>query len=617
MPRGSHRPPSTPASGPLLGRGPPSNVPPPTRKRKITHACVSCRALRTKCSGHPCTTCLQKNIECVVDRESDQRKKIPLRREMQELEEDQALFIRLLRTLRHRHPDVEALLDYIAVQKPSLAEIKVYMDRHLSRQLEQTPELLEAYNELTQAQLPATTSASRALDIARLCDIPPFSGRADVWTTVTNDDQFVSHLLSLFFTWHAPFFNYINRELFLRDLQSGSTDSTFCSPLLVNAVLADACSYSDYPEAFAVPGDVTTKGEHFWRQAKELLDAEEGELSLTTVQAIALLYSSTSIMGKDRLGWLYVVRASKAIPLLRSSHRKGALTPGVTSEMLDRLESGFFGASLFSCLAMQKPPEMEVPKCDRLPEHQHEDTWFPYPRLLDPVPNLHTNCVTNQRRGLGEISWEICQGLFGDEGRPPVADMEQTINKSYERLQRWAKDLPDCLRPNKDSLPEVLSLHMQYHTIIMTVFAFLKTPDPADPPRMLSRATARHRCISAAHAVSRLVATLKAHWGADRHVYSDHHFICVALFMLIDDLAQKPSHDAFLILATAALPLSSRSLILKGMFRQVQVMTIQANASLSPQITRVFKRFERRLWRPEDRRHYSSAYPNFAAALRQ
>jgi hypothetical protein len=200
----------------------------------------------------------------VVDLESDQRKKIPLRREMQQLEEDQALFIRLLRTLRHRHPDVEALLDYIAVQKPSLAEIKVYMDRHLSRQLEQTPELLEAYNELTQAQLPVTTSASRALDIARLCDIPPFSERADVRTTVTNDDQFVSHLLSLFFTWHAPFFNYINRELFLRDLQSGSTDSTFCprslsmpfSLMLVHVSLLALCvtaANRRYPVILGLP----------------------------------------------------------------------------------------------------------------------------------------------------------------------------------------------------------------------------------------------------------------------------------------------------------------------------------------------------------------------------
>jgi hypothetical protein len=156
---------------------------------------------------------------------------------------------------------------------------------------------------------------------------------------------------------------------------------------------------------------------------------------------------------------------------------------------------------------------------------------------------------------------------------------------------------------------------------MMTAFAFLKTPDPAggkDPQITPRSTTARQKCISGAHAASRLITTLKTRWATDVHNYCDLQFICVALFMLSDDLSHKPSHDAFLVLATAALPLSSRSLVLKGIFRQVQVTTMQANpGSLSAPITRVFKRFERRLWRPEDRRHFSSAYPNFAAALRQ
>jgi hypothetical protein len=59
---------------------------------------------------------------------------------------------------------------------------------------------------------------------------------------------------------------------------------------------------------------------------------------------------------------------------------------------------------------------------------------------------------------LGEISWGLCRGLFGDEGRPPVADIEERVNKADESLQRWVENLPDCLQHNEDSLPEVLSL---------------------------------------------------------------------------------------------------------------------------------------------------------------
>jgi hypothetical protein len=53
---------------------------------------------------------------------------------------------------------------------------------------------------------------------------------------------------------------------------------------------------------------------------------------------------------------------------------------------------------------MHKGPEIDVPTCDRRPEHHHMDTWLLYPNALDPVPALHTSCVTNQRRGLEEIS---------------------------------------------------------------------------------------------------------------------------------------------------------------------------------------------------------------------
>ncbi|KAL4913290.1 hypothetical protein BDW62DRAFT_205716 [Aspergillus aurantiobrunneus] len=221
----------------------------PPRRRKLTSACVACRAARTKCSKQqPCAFCTEKNIECVVDLEDDHRRKIPLKRRLDSLEDDQELF------------------------QPSLSEIKVYMDRNLPRrELEKPPELLEIYQQVSEPRKTTLRAGDRALSIARLCDIPPFSGPARPWTTVTDDDEFVSHLVSLYLIWNHIFFNWINRDLFLRDLNSRDVNSVFCSPFLVNAILAEACLYSDYPESCAIPGDVTTKGEHFWREAKRLI----------------------------------------------------------------------------------------------------------------------------------------------------------------------------------------------------------------------------------------------------------------------------------------------------------------------------------------------------------
>jgi len=63
--------------------------------------------------------------------------------------------------------------------------------------------------------------------------------RASTWTTVISDDQLMSRLLSSFFQFEFPPFQFFHKDLFLDDLVSGRT--RFCSSLLVNAILACAC----------------------------------------------------------------------------------------------------------------------------------------------------------------------------------------------------------------------------------------------------------------------------------------------------------------------------------------------------------------------------------------
>jgi hypothetical protein len=83
----------------------------------------------------------------------------------------------------------------------------------------------------------------RVLDARRLSDDPLWEVPANPWTDVTDDDAFVSHLVSLWFTWYHPSFSYLDRDLFIKDMQSGDVEnSLYCSPFLVNAILADACA---------------------------------------------------------------------------------------------------------------------------------------------------------------------------------------------------------------------------------------------------------------------------------------------------------------------------------------------------------------------------------------
>lgn len=63
---------------------------------------------------------------------------------------------------------------------------------------------------------------------------------ADVakWTAVTPDNLLLRRLLEIYFIFEFPFHPFFHKDLFLDDLLSG--DLRFCSPLLVNAVLAAA-----------------------------------------------------------------------------------------------------------------------------------------------------------------------------------------------------------------------------------------------------------------------------------------------------------------------------------------------------------------------------------------
>ncbi len=67
------------------------------------------------------------------------------------------------------------------------------------------------------------------------------SVRAATWTSVTTDSGLVSRLLAIYFQYEYPGTRILQKDLFLDDLVRGNTGkSSFCSPLLVNAILANA-----------------------------------------------------------------------------------------------------------------------------------------------------------------------------------------------------------------------------------------------------------------------------------------------------------------------------------------------------------------------------------------
>lgn len=265
----------------------------------------------------PCENCNKTGAICTIDEDSDQRRKRVLKRKLETLEDKGALLDQLVLTLKSSDRTVAAQVVNLIRSHATLDEIRAYIDDILERpKLEKTPELIEVCSGVQKwhdTQKRARADRPR-IDHRELSDIVLFHVPARPWTNVTEDDEFVSHLMSLWFTWSHPFLNWIDRDMFIESMQSGDLGSPYCSPFLVNIILADACvstvldkknqafdrhaanrsdffqAYSDYPAAYAVASEQWSRGLHFYKEAKQHLDQENGKVTLASVQGLGVFY---------------------------------------------------------------------------------------------------------------------------------------------------------------------------------------------------------------------------------------------------------------------------------------------------------------------------------------
>ena len=133
------------------------------------------------------------------------------------------------------------------------------------------------------------------------------------WTQATSDPELVVHLLNMYFTWHYPTFTTLPKNLFYRDFLLGKPPpetkrtTEYCTPLLVNAMLALGCHFTSWPAARADPNDSATAGDCFFKEAKRLIleNDEHENPKLATVQALALMSVREAGCGREGRGWVY------------------------------------------------------------------------------------------------------------------------------------------------------------------------------------------------------------------------------------------------------------------------------------------------------------------------
>ncbi|RDW90725.1 putative C6 transcription factor [Aspergillus mulundensis] len=322
------------------------------------------------------------------------------------------------------------------------------------------------------------------ISVEGLCDSPLFQVPCKPWTNVSNDDHLISGLVSLYFTWDHPLMQVVDQEMFLRDMSAGDLSSELCCPALVNSILAVASTYSPYPEVYAVPGDVASRGQHFFEEAEIRWKAEEGRPSLANIQALALMSHYLNLQGKDNASWLYIRQAVQLgqdiglFNLPKSGHGNWDRLPDRIRHSSARTAWSLFVLNSQLSLESRKSANLGVPRLslDQIAHHERDMVWVPYHSRSSDVELLRKPALLRDVMirlvDLTETVVEM-QDLFFEKAfdlSMSIDEMCKEADGLHGRLQAF---LDRVVITETPPVPQVLFLHVKCNQVIIKLFDFL------------------------------------------------------------------------------------------------------------------------------------------------
>ncbi|KAJ9664795.1 hypothetical protein H2198_000141 [Neophaeococcomyces mojaviensis] len=303
-------------------------------------------------------------------------------------------------------------------------------------------------------------SGKGALQIQRLADCPPYQVQCSPWTSVINDDELASNLISMWLTWDKAWANFMDEQPFLHDMRRGRMTSKYCSPFLVNSVLAWACPYSDYLEARTQNGAISGLMQAFMAEAKRHLEEDmKKDPTLPLVQGLAFLYLTLCVSGQDRLGYQVMVQTIAMCEELERSPpeiEEDEAEAQRLSRAIDVTCWGVFNVTTSSFLSFMKPQYMKPPKRDQPAVRSRNDSWTPYPYQRTPVPPYNDE-LFQTHCNVSIVGAALTQMLF-DNSSMSLSMREAKISKLRRQLLDQLASLPEHLCP-QEGAPASVFIH--------------------------------------------------------------------------------------------------------------------------------------------------------------
>lgn len=129
---------------------------------------------------------------------------------------------------------------YLTTIPPALRE-SIYFHSHIFDAIEAVDQTADTPHPNLVAR---QSNYAKPLFAAEMADPLLSEAKPSLWTSVSNNDLLLRKLLEGYFMFEYPSEFIFHKDYFLEDMVSGGT--RFCSPLLVNALLAKACVREAY-----------------------------------------------------------------------------------------------------------------------------------------------------------------------------------------------------------------------------------------------------------------------------------------------------------------------------------------------------------------------------------
>ncbi|EPE05522.1 nitrogen assimilation transcription factor nira [Ophiostoma piceae UAMH 11346] len=358
---------------------------------------------------------------------------------------------------------------------------------------------------------------------------PDLKAPSSTWTEISSDLELVQHLLALYFCWEYPTFASLSKEHFLIDFHESRP--RYCSPILVNALLALGCRFSTHPDTRANPLDPYSSGDHFFKECQRLFYLEDNHHCLTTIQALGIMSIREASCGRDSESWYYAGQSIR-LAIEMGLHQ-------IRNDDGDEDEIAVKAATFWGAFALDHAWSLatgSLPQCSCFPVLPPKpaiigdieaSVWIPY--TDDGVP-LHRSCeqpsnVRSVYKCFCELSELVHQSLYilHSPGRPLTS---RDLLHMYTKYLNWYDSIPEVLRLGHNFTPAVLFAHMYYHFAILLLFR------PLIKLRIIgSSILPKDVCLQAADAIQKLLRSYSQLYTLQRTPSFVPYFVLTSAIM--------------------------------------------------------------------------------------